>query len=158
MPPGSRQNPPTGPTPCRECHAAVTAFDLVCPHCHAPRPAWPVFTGDGCEWKTEATWLGLPWIHVAFGLDASGQPRTARGIVAIGQRAVGVVALGIVACGFVSIGLVSLGLISIGVVAVAALAAVGLNAIGPYAIGVVAAGFTVGGVAPFGWKILFSAI
>jgi hypothetical protein len=96
------------------------------------------------------------WFTFAFGCDEIGRPRTARGIVAIGQRAVGVVACGIIAGGMFSIGFVAIGFFSLGVVSIALGCAVGLNAIGPVAIGVTAVGAVAGGLAPFGSRILFT--
>ncbi|HEV7402029.1 MAG TPA: hypothetical protein VGO11_03850 [Chthoniobacteraceae bacterium] len=146
---------PPPPTSCRLCRAEVLATDLTCPHCGAPRPARAEFSGEGYEWRTAATWLGAPLIHVAFGMDAEGRPRVARGVIAIGQRARGGVAIGLIATGFVAIGLVAVGLFSIGLVAIAALGALGVNAIAPWAVGVVALGYWAGGLAPLGWHILF---
>ncbi len=143
-------------TRCRECREPVAAGTLECAGCGAPRPDRAEFHGEGYEWKTRATWLGEPLVHVAFGLDASGRPRTARGLLAIGQRARGGIAIGIVAFGVVAIGVVALGLVSFGVIAIALLAACGVNAFAPFALGVVAAGYAVGGVEAIGWKIYFS--
>lgn len=144
--------------PCRQCSQLVSTATAVCPHCGAPKPAVREWKGEGYEWKSASRWLGAPVVHVAFGNGSDGRPRTARGIVAIGQRAVGGVAIGIVAAGFVSVGMVSLGVFSFGVVALGAFLAVGGNAIAPVAIGLVAAGYAVGGVATFGWKVLDSAM
>ncbi len=129
----------------------------MCPHCDAPRPGVAEWHGEGWEWRTQMLWMGSPMIHIAFGNGADGCPRVARGLIAIGQRSVGGVAVGIVATGFVAIGVVGVGCFSFGVVAVGACMAVGVNALAPFAIGVVAAGYAVGGVAVFGWKILFAA-
>lgn len=142
--------------PCRDCVAPVRSDAAVCPHCGAPQPALRQWSGAGFEWKSRVLWMGAPLVHVAFGNGCDGRPRTARGLIAIGQRAVGCVAFGIMAAGFISIGFVSVGVFSLGVVSIGALAAAGVNALAPYAIGVVAVGFTAGGVAAFGWKILFS--
>ena len=141
---------------CRDCAEPVSADAPVCPHCGAPRPAVREWHGEGYEWKSRFLWMGSPFVHIAFGNGADGRPRVARGVIAIGQRAVGGLAIGIVATGFVAIGIVSIGLFSAGIVSIAALGAVGVNAIAPAAIGVTALGFVAGGVAPFGWKILFS--
>jgi hypothetical protein len=142
--------------PCRECAVLVSDDDAVCPQCGAPRPAQREWKGEGREWQTRALWMGMPVVHVAFGNDRSGRPRTACGVIAIGQRAVGGVAIGILAGGFISIGVVSAGIFSLGVVSVGGLMALGVNALAPFAIGVVAIGYKVGGVAVIGWKVLFS--
>jgi hypothetical protein len=143
---------------CRECGASVSAEVVVCPQCGAPRPAQREWAGEGFEWKSAWQWMGGPVVHVAFGNGRDGRPRTARGVIAIGQRAVGGVAIGILAGGFVSLGVVSVGVFSLGVVSIGALLAVGVNALAPLAIGVVAVGYKAGGVAAVGWKILFSTV
>ena len=149
----------TGPglegTVCRVCGAGVKAADLRCPACGAPRPGQKTFHGEGFEWRTQGSWLGVPIVHIAFGMDESGRARVAKGVVAIGQRAVGGIAVGIVATGFLAIGVVSVGLFSAGVVALAGAGACGVNAFAPFAIGVVAGGYWAGGVAALGWRILF---
>src|SRR4051794_2306372 len=99
MPPGS---PPSTPLPCRECREPVPPEALTCPHCGASRPARATFAGEGYEWKSRAMWMGSPVVHIAFGMDAAGRVRTARGVVAIGQRAIGGVAIGIQAFGLFS--------------------------------------------------------
>jgi hypothetical protein len=139
------------PDLCRNCGSEMPPRYAVCPQCGV-RQGEPA----GYEWKTTGTWLGEPFVHVAFGSDETGRPRIARGIVAIGQRAHGVVAIGIVAIGGLAIGLVGLGLVSVGVLAVGLGAAFGINAIGFYAIGVLGAGYIAGGVKAIGWKILFT--
>ena len=133
---------------CRVCRQGVSLNEVTCPSCGAPRPALAEWHGEGFEYKSPTLWMGAPLIHIAFGIDAAGKTRTARGIVAIGQRAVGVVACGIMATGVITIGVISIGVFSIGVLSVAAVAAAGLNAFAPIAFGVTAFGFLVGGLAP----------
>jgi hypothetical protein len=153
MPPGTRQIPSSdGTAVCRECRAEVPVDALTCPHCEAPRPARNLFSGEGYEWKSAALWMRYPVVHIAFGLDATGRPRTAQGLIAIGQRAVGGVAIGILAGGFLAIGLVSIGVFSLGIVAVALVGACGVNAIAPYACGVVALGYATAALAGLRWK------
>ena len=139
---------------CRDCSEIVSLDAVTCPHCGAPRPARSEWSGEGYEWKSMGTWLGAPLVHVAFGIDHAGKPRTARGVIAIGQHAVGGLAIGVIARGFISLGVVSLGVVSFGVVSIAAVVAVGVNAIAPIAWGVAAMGYYAGGVEPLGWKIL----
>ncbi len=134
---------------CPNCARSFAAGAVVCPHCGAGVGA------AGYEWRSARSWLDVPLVHVAFGRDAQGKVRVARGVIAIGQQAVGVVAVGIVARGVIAVGLVALGLVALGFVSVAAVA-LGVNAVGAAAFGVVAAGYMAGGVAPIGWKILFS--
>jgi hypothetical protein len=143
---------------CRDCRREVSPDAFSCPHCGAPRPARQDWNGEGYEWRS-ATSLGRwPLVHIAFGIDRAGKVRTARGIIAIGQRAVGGIACGILTLGVVSCGVVCGGVFSFGVVAIGLLLACGVNAIAPVATGVVAIGFVSGGVSAIGWKILFSAV
>jgi len=142
--------------PCRQCGAPVQASDSTCSQCGALQPGRARIEAVGYVWESRLRWMGLPLVHIAFGHDDQGKARTACGIIAIGQRAVGGVAIGIVAGGFVSLGVVSIGVFSFGVVSLGALIACGVNAIGALSIGVVAVGYKVGGVATFGWKVLFS--
>ena len=138
---------------CRECAQPVASDAPKCKKCGALRPGDPAWKGEGYEWKSRGTWMGYPLVHVAFGCNARGRPRTAGGIIAIGQRAIGVVALGIVAAGFVSIGVASCGVLSLGVVSLGLACAIGVNAVAPYAIGVTAIGLVAKGVATVAWKI-----
>lgn len=142
--------------PCRDCSLPVSLDAVTCPQCGAPRPALREWNGDGYEWKSTTTLAGWPLVHIAFGIDRTGKIRTARGIVAIGQRAVGGIACGILSFGVVSLGVVSGGIVSLGVVAGGLVLACGVNAIAPLAFGVVAVGVMAGGVNAIGWKILFS--
>lgn len=142
------------PTICRHCSRPVAPDAAVCPECGTAHPAGN--TAAGYEWKSEQTWMGWPLVHVAFGCDAAGRARVARGLIAVGGRAVGGIACGIVAAGGVALGAVSVGVVSVGVASFAALAAIGVNAIGPIAFGVVALGWVGGGVHFIGWKSLFS--
>ena len=152
----SQRMSPDSPLPlCRECREEASPDAVTCPHCGAPRPARAEWHGEGFEYKSARSLAGWPLVHVAFGIDREGRIRTARGVVAIGQRAVGGVAIGILALGLVSIGVAAGGVISLGVVAVGLGLACGVNAIAPVAFGMVAFGFAAGGLHPIGWKILF---
>ena len=145
---------PAHTIPCRECGLAVAIDTTRCPRCTAPRPADADCTGAGFEWKSRGTWMGYPLVHVAFGCDAKGRARTARGLVAVGQRAIGLVACGIVSGGILSFGVASVGVVSLGVVSIAMGFAVGVNAIAPYAVGVTAIGVVARGIGAVGWKVL----
>lgn len=138
---------------CRECGKPVIADAPKCKKCGALHPGNPDWKREGFEWQSRGSWMGYPLVHVAFGSNARGRPRTARGIVAVGQRAIGVVALGIIAGGGLAIGVVSVGVVSFGIVSVALACAIGVNAIAPYAVGVTALGIVARGVAAVGWKI-----
>ncbi len=113
-----------------------------------PRP----FPQPGFEYRSRATLFGLPLLHIATGVDpATGRPRIARGVIAIGGIAQGVVALGGVAMGGLTFGGMSIGVIafggcalgavSLGGLAVALIAAFGGLAIAPIAVGGGAVGY-----------------
>ena len=76
---------------CRECQQEVSTQAASCPQCGAPHPANRTWAGTGYEWKSEATFLGVPWLHVAWGRDAEGRRRVAKGVIAVGQFTVGAV-------------------------------------------------------------------
>ncbi len=132
-------------------------------------PAQSLHRLQGVNYRSRATLLGLPLVHVATGVDpATNRPRVARGIIAIGGIAQGVIAFGGVAMGGftfggVSIGVVAFGGATVGIAAVggAALAmvmalgglAVAPIAIGGGAIGYFAYGGGVLGVHPLGANI-----
>ncbi len=102
------------------------------------------------EFKSKASFLGLPLVHVAFGLrdEVPGKKGVARGWIAVGDVACGVlVAVGGVATGGVAIGGASLGVVGLGGLAVAGVAAGGLAA-GILALGGCALGYlSLGGLA-----------
>ncbi|MCU0748680.1 MAG: serine/threonine protein kinase, partial [Akkermansiaceae bacterium] len=106
----------------------------------------------GYEYRSSRTLLGLPLLHVANGLDPlTGQPRHARGIVAIGGvatgwlamggRAYGVFAFGGIAVGVFSLGGVAIGMVSVGGLTLALVMALGGMAIAPFALGGMAIGY-----------------
>lgn len=98
----------------------------------------------GLEYRSQTTLLGVPLVHIAYGLDPkTGRKRVARGIIALGDLAIGAFACGGVALGGVAFGGVSVGLVSLGGLAVGLLAAIGGLALGSFAFG----GLAVGGVA-----------
>jgi hypothetical protein len=78
-------------TRCRECSVEVSDQARACPHCGAPLPANPTWSGTGFEYTSARTFLGYPLVHIAFGRDRHGKRRVARGIIAIGQFAFGLV-------------------------------------------------------------------
>ena len=92
------------------------------------------------EYKSARTVRGIPLVHINFGLGR----RTARGIIAIGNKAIGVVSLG-----FLAVGLVSLGVLAAGLLAFGAMAA-GLLAFGAISAGLVAFGGIAAGITAFG--------
>jgi hypothetical protein len=103
----------------------------------------------GVEYKSRASILGLPLVHIAMGIDPrTGRKRIAKGVIAIGDVAVGVLAMGGVAAGGVAFGGVAVGVLSIGGAALGVLAAIGGLAVGGFAFGGLAAGaIALGGLA-----------
>ena len=85
---------------CRECRGQVSTEAAACPHCGAAYLAREKWSGTGVDWKSSATVLGYPLVHVAFGRDARGKLRVARGVIAIGQFAIGVVTVAQFGVGF----------------------------------------------------------
>lgn len=83
--------PDVNTVPCRECKEAVGPSASTCPHCGAQKPWKQDWNGPGFEYKSEASLFGLPLVHVAFGKDAKGKRRVAKGIIAVGQFALGFV-------------------------------------------------------------------
>lgn len=74
---------------CRECRHPVSPDALACPSCGAPYPARTKWDGYGFEYKSEATLLGLPWVHISFKYRPNRLPVVAKGVIAIGQFACG---------------------------------------------------------------------
>ena len=78
---------------CRECQQPASAQAFQCPHCGAPYPARPKWDGWGFEYRSTASVLGWPLLHISFKYRPNRVPVLARGIFAIGQFAVGVFTL-----------------------------------------------------------------
>lgn len=89
--------------PCRECGHQISEQALACPSCGAPRPALAKWDGYGFEYRSSATLLGLPLLHVSFKYRPSRVPVVARGWIAIGQFAAGVVCISQFGVGVVSV-------------------------------------------------------
>ncbi len=89
--------------PCRECQHAVSEQAWSCPNCGAPFPAKEKWDGWGFEYKSGATWMGLPLLHISFKYRANRMPVPAKGIIAIGQFACGVFTLSQFGIGLVSV-------------------------------------------------------
>jgi predicted Ser/Thr protein kinase len=95
----------------------------------------------GREFRSKTTLFGWPLVHIAFGLDPrTGRSRTAKGIIAIGDRAVGGIAIGGAAAGGIAIGGAAVGLLSLGGVSLGVLMAIGGLALGGLAFGGLAVG------------------
>jgi hypothetical protein len=88
--------------PCRTCQREIAEEALMCPHCGAPYPARAKWDGFGYEYKSEATLLGLPILHVSFKYR-NFRPVVARGVIAIGQFACGIVTIAQFGVGIVSV-------------------------------------------------------
>lgn len=76
---------------------------MACPRCGAPFPAMEQWDGWGFEWKSKATLLGLPLLHISFKFRPNRVPVPAKGVVAIGQFACGIFTLSQFGVGVVSI-------------------------------------------------------
>ena len=99
----------------------------------------------GREYRSKATFLGLPLVHVCNGVRIENKTKPAVGWIAIGDKAygglfaVGGIAVGTFACGGLAFGGIACGGIALGSVA-----------IGGLTIGAFAAGGTAGGIMAFG--------
>ena len=89
--------------PCRECKREISEQAMSCPGCGAPYPARLKWDGWGFEYKSNATILGLPLLHVSFKYRPNRMPVPARGVIAVGQFACGVFTLSQFGIGVVSI-------------------------------------------------------
>jgi len=76
---------------------------MACPQCGAPFPAKAKWDGWGFEYKSTATFLGLPLVHISFKYRPSRRPVPAKGIIAIGQFACGIFTLSQFGIGVVSV-------------------------------------------------------
>jgi len=101
--------------PCRECQREVSEQAWACPWCGAPRPTLAHWDGHGFEYKSKATVMGWPLIHISFKYRSSSnllgsatygfrmRPVPAKGIIAVGQFACGVLTVSQFGVGIVSI-------------------------------------------------------
>lgn len=76
---------------CRDCGIQVSNQAMACPECGAPYPYKEKWDGWGYEYKSDATLLGLPLVHVSFKYRFNRTPVIARGWLAIGQFSAGFV-------------------------------------------------------------------
>lgn len=88
---------------CRECRRSVSEQATVCPHCGAPHPAKEKWDGWGFEYKSEASLLGMPLLHISFKYSPNRVPVPAKGVVAIGQFACGIFTFAQFGLGVVSV-------------------------------------------------------
>ncbi|MCX7829819.1 MAG: zinc-ribbon domain-containing protein [Acidobacteria bacterium] len=77
--------------PCRDCGTEVSESALQCPKCGAIYPYKEKWDGYGYEYKSKATIMGIPLIHISFKYKPNFLPVPARGIIAIGQFGAGVI-------------------------------------------------------------------
>lgn len=89
--------------PCRECRREVSDQAPACPGCGAPFPAKDQWDGWGFEYKSEASILGLPLLHISFKFRPNRVPVPAKGVFAIGQFACGIFTLSQFGLGVVSV-------------------------------------------------------
>jgi hypothetical protein len=89
--------------PCRECGREISEQAPTCPGCGAPFPAREKWDGYGFEYRSQATILGLPLLHVSFKYRPNRVPVPARGVIAIGQFAVGIVTISQFGVGLLSV-------------------------------------------------------
>lgn len=129
-------------TLCRECRKEISSQAKVCPHCGAPYPFKKEWQGWGIDWKTESTLCGYPLVHIAFGRDAQGKWRIAKGVIAIGQFAVGAITFAQIGFGLLfGFGQIIVGLTAVAQFAIALIFGVGQIATGYIAIGQFALGY-----------------
>lgn len=88
---------------CRECRHEVSEQAFACPQCGAPFPSREKWDGYGFEYKSAATILGLPLLHVSFKYRANRTPVPAKGVIAIGQFACGILTISQFGIGVVSV-------------------------------------------------------
>jgi hypothetical protein len=88
---------------CRECGNEVSGQALACPKCGAPYPAREKWDGWGFEYKSRATILGMPFIHISFKYRPNRVPVPAKGFISIGQFGIGVINISQFGIGFISI-------------------------------------------------------
>lgn len=88
---------------CRICKHPVSSDAMACPACGAPYPARAEWDGYGFEYRSKATFLGLPLVHIAFKYRPNRVPVVARGVIAIGQFACGGFTLAQFGIGIISV-------------------------------------------------------
>ncbi len=144
-------------TNCRECGQQVSTEAFTCPHCGVPlRPVrWPSW---GFEWKSAATLLGYPLVHIAIGRNPEGKFRVAKGIIAIGQFGIGLICVAQFGVGLLfGFGQFQAGLLVLAQFAGGLLVGVGQVATGYVAFGQLVAGYYSRGQFDLGhflWRIV----
>lgn len=127
---------------CRECQHEVNKVARACPQCRSPFPGRPNWQGTGYDWKSQTTIWGFPLVHIAYGRNARGKLRVAKGVVAIGQFGIGLITIAQFGIGFLfGFGQFFLALTAIAQVALTPIIGIGQLATGYMAIGQVAIGY-----------------
>ncbi len=88
---------------CRECGHSVSEQAFSCPGCGAPYPAREKWDGWGFEYKSRATLLGLPLLHISFKYRPNKVPVVAKGVISIGQFGAGIINISQFGIGVISI-------------------------------------------------------
>lgn len=89
--------------PCRECNHQISEQAIFCPQCGAPYPAKESRDGWGFEYKSKATILGMPLLHISFKYRPDKTPVVAKGFIAIGQFGCGIINISQFGIGIISI-------------------------------------------------------
>ncbi len=84
------------------------------------------------EFKSHATFMGMPLVHYTYGRC----PETGRRVVAKGFIAVGKLAAGVIAIGHVSVGVIAIGQLAVGLLFGLGQLSTGVAAVGQMALGV----------------------
>jgi len=117
----------------------------------------PVSPRTAFEYRSRATFLGLPLVHVRYA-PAEVDAAPALGWIAVGDRAVGLLfALGAMAAGGVSVGSVSTGLVAVGGASLG-LVSLGGAAFGLLVLGSLATGIVSLGAVSLGWTAALGAV
>ena len=88
---------------CRECNHPVNEQAVSCPGCGAPYPAREKWDGYGFEYKSQATFFGLPLLHISFKYRPNRMPVVAKGVIAVGQFGAGIITISQFGIGVVSL-------------------------------------------------------
>lgn len=142
---------------CRECGGEVSQTVRTCAQCRAPFPGRAQWSGTGYEWKSQTTVWGYPLVHVAYGRNARGKLRVAKGVIAVGQFGIGLITLAQFGIGLLfGFGQGIFALTAVAQVAVTPVIGIGQLAMGYVAIGQLAIGYYALGqiaYAVHGWSL-----